>query len=326
MGLTYHHLDLPTVRQKSAVAIGVSGGPDSLALAWLLKEWAVTHDIKLHILTVDHQLRAEGAAEARIVADIVRTWPQTIHTILEWTGPKPQTGLLEEARKARYALMTQYCTEHTIEMLFLAHHQDDQAETFLLRLAKGSGVDGLSGMLPTQERSGIILVRPLLNLPKDDLVAVCQDNDLAFVRDPTNENTAYTRPRLRAAKAALEEEGLSAKRLATTAMRMARARQALEYMAEQTHGALLKDEAAAHWAYDLPGFRAAPPEMAVRLLQKAQAQISTLSRDYPPRLEKIEQLAADIQSGRQEAAVTLGGCLFVPDDKNGLLWIKREVT
>jgi len=242
MGLSYRDLNVSSYTAQSAVAAGVSGGPDSMALAWLLKDWAAAHNIALHLLTIDHGLRTESADEARMVADAVKDWPGTTHHILNWEGEKSDTRLLEAARTARYALMRDYCTTHNIHYAFVAHHQDDQAETFLMRLAKGSGLDGLAAMRTEQPMGEITLVRPLLNIPKEDLVALCDAQNIPYVRDPTNEMTTYLRPRLRAVREALEQEGLTSKRLSTTAARFARARDALDIVADFIYNNALVEE------------------------------------------------------------------------------------
>lgn len=324
MGLSFSDLDLSVYTAQRTVAVGVSGGPDSMALAWLLKEWAAAHDIHLHLITVDHGLRAESADEARMVGDAVKSWPNVTHVILNWAGNKPEARLLEEARTARYALMRDYCVAQGVTHLFIAHHQDDQAETFLMRLAKGSGLDGLSGMKSDQAMDGVTLVRPLLAVSKDDLVALCEENNVPFVRDPTNEKTEYLRPRLRAARAALEEEGLSAKRLATTAMRLGRARRALEEMSARAWSDAVRSEMCEAVSFDLNILKSYPEEIVLRVVLMAVEGVRVSTSPYPPRMEKVEALVGDFMRGKLHKTTTLGGCLFVPDDKNGLLWIRRE--
>ncbi|MCB1721002.1 MAG: tRNA lysidine(34) synthetase TilS, partial [Alphaproteobacteria bacterium] len=111
------------------IAVAVSGGPDSMALCWLLSRWAVERGVKIHVLTVDHGLRPEAAEEAIQVGAWLGGWSQQVeHHILRWKTPA-DTAIQEEARKARYGLMAEYCRVHDIRHLFLAHHRDDQAET-----------------------------------------------------------------------------------------------------------------------------------------------------------------------------------------------------
>ncbi len=323
MALTYQSLDLSVYAEESDIAVGVSGGPDSMALAWLLHQWSLENKINLHILTVDHGLRADSAYEAGAVGDAVKNWPLAQHRVLAWTGAKPETRLLEEARRARYDLFSTYCRDHAINYLFIAHHQDDQAETFLFRLAKGSGLDGLSAMQRLQTLGGVTLVRPLLDVSKQELVDLCAAQNIPFVRDPTNEKTDYARPRLRAARAVLEEEGLTSKRLATTAMRLSRAREAFETIA----GIVYEDVAqqtGAGVSLDRDKLHVWPEEIVLRVVLKAMKAIRGEAQAYPPRMEKVEELVREWMTGGLEKTTTLGGCLFVPDHKNGLLSLKVE--
>ena len=170
------------------VAVGVSGGPDSMALAWLLSQISKTNpgSPPIHALTVDHGLRTESAAEAAQVGVWVSGWPGLTHHVLRWEQGA-DTRIQEEARRARYDLMAEYCRARDIRHLFLAHHMDDQAETVLFRLAKGSGLDGLAGMKPWQERGDIVLLRPLLEIPKERLLETCASESIPFVKDPSNE-------------------------------------------------------------------------------------------------------------------------------------------
>ncbi len=324
MGLSLTDLDLCAYADQTAVAVGVSGGPDSMALAWLLKDWAAERDIFLHLITVDHGLRSESAAEARMVRDVVKNWPNTTHVILHWEGDKPDARVLEEARTARYALMRDYCTVQNISYLFIAHHQDDQAETFLMRLAKGSGLDGLAGMKIEHDIAGLVLVRPLLSVPKSELVALCDQKNIPYVRDPTNDKTDYMRPRLRAARAALEEEGMSAKRLATTAMRLARARAALETYAGDAYTACVCSRSDTAISFHVNLLRIYPEDIVLRVLLRAMGEVRISDTTYPPRLEKVEGVVDMFLRDALEKTTTLGGCLFVPDAKNDLLWVKGE--
>ncbi len=306
-----------------AIAIGVSGGPDSMALCKLLSHWAAPQNIIVHAITVDHGLRTESADEAKQIGDIVRHWPQVKHVILRWEGEKPESRILEEARAARYDLIKTYMRQHGISHLFTAHHQDDQAETFLIRLAKGSGLDGLAGMQKIAQQDDISLCRPLLDVSKADLIAYCEAENIAFVNDPTNENEKYLRPRLRASRAVLEEEGLSAKRLSVTAMRLARARSALESMAEELFERALKDQSADQIVLDWAMLKSAPEELTLRVLTQAIDRIHP-EDDYGPRMERLEQLLARMLGDKTFNGATLGGCLFAPSAKNGTLTITKE--
>src|SRR5579885_530585 len=178
------------------VAVGVSGGPDSLALMILTDRWARRHGGTAWGLIVDHRLRPESASEAATVAGwlAARGIP---HTVLAWEGEKPATGIQEAARAARYRLLTAWCAAQGCLHLLTAHHRDDQVETYLIRRRAGSGVDGLAGMPAVRELSQLRLVRPLLGVPKARLAAFLDVEGQPCVRDPSNINPAFERARLR---------------------------------------------------------------------------------------------------------------------------------
>ncbi|NUB15861.1 tRNA lysidine(34) synthetase TilS, partial [Azospirillum brasilense] len=212
---------------KPRVAVGVSGGADSLGLALLVQRWAAERAGDVLALIVDHGLRAESAAEAARVGG----WLQArgiAHAILRWDGEKPPTGIQEAARAARHRLLAERCREEGILHLALAHHRDDQAETVLLRFGRGSGVDGLAAMAPVRAGGAVRVIRPLLDLPHDRLVVTCRAFGQEWIEDPSNRNPRFARARLRAAEEALAAEGLDAPRLTDLARRAARARNPLE--------------------------------------------------------------------------------------------------
>lgn len=169
-------------------ALALSGGPDSMALLHKLKP-----DIAF---IVDHGLRPESATEAAQVNARAEALGVPAK-ILRWEGKKPTTGIMKAARQARYELLLEACHQSGFTHLFLAHHQDDQIETYLMRKERGSGWRGLAGMPWLAERAGVTLVRPLLDVPKPDLLAYCERERLDYVDDPSNRNPAYTRSRIR---------------------------------------------------------------------------------------------------------------------------------
>ncbi len=152
----------------SSAVLAVSGGPDSVALMHLARRWAKLtgrDPASLAVVTVDHGLRSESASEAAFVAGEARALGLAHHT-LPWAGEKPKTGIQAAARQARYDLLAEYCAQRSIGCVAVAHTADDQAETFLMRLRRGSGVDGLAAMAAVSERGAITLVRPLLSFSK----------------------------------------------------------------------------------------------------------------------------------------------------------------
>lgn len=294
------------------MAVAVSGGPDSMALLSVMRNYAQDRNIKLHVLSVDHGLRAEAKEEVAQVAQ----WAQThnsdyiFHSILTWEGDKPNSALMENARKARYGLMAKYCKRNHIQLLFLGHHQDDQAETFLIRLAKGSGLDGLSAMQDLQQYDDdVVLARPFLSVSKVDLVSHCEGNNIPFVQDPSNQNDNFLRPRLRASMDVLSAEGLTPKRLSLTAKRLSRARQALDEIAGNAYQASLVSESKGRKDFDYNALKSCPVEIAFRVIACALEGIRPAA-EYQVRMEKLEDLIDDLLTHETFKARTLGGCKF----------------
>ncbi len=280
------------------ILIAISGGPDSTALAWLATHWRAARLAArkgagevpvLLAATVNHGLRSDSAAEAEQVG----RWCASIglrHTVLHWQGEKPAHGIQDAARTARYDLLIQLAHETGADALAVAHTQDDQAETVLFRLARGSGLSGLAAMKPTSERAGITILRPLLEVPKVRLVATLQAENIGFVQDPANANPRFTRARLRALAPSLAQEGLDARRLSLLAARMARADDALEAATDEA-GRLIgqvapEDDEAVR--LDASAFAQLPDEIAQRLLGRA---ITRMGHEGPVELGKLETLA-----------------------------------
>lgn len=293
------------------VAAAVSGGPDSMACLRALADLADPEGgPDIHALTVDHGLRTESADEAAAVGRWVKGWPHVRHTVLRWDDPKPATRIMEQARAARYRLMGEYCVKNGIKHIFLAHHRDDQAETFLMRLSAGSGLDGLAGMRGEQIlENGLVLIRPFLEIPKAALISFCETRGVPFVRDPGNENPAYARARLRAGQEALEREGLTPQRLAVTARRLERAREALEDLAARAADEALIAHEDGRIVYTEESLLRWPAEIRLRVIRRAVALLGP-GEGYGPRLDRLEILAEALFTDGVFRRRSLGGVLF----------------
>src|SRR5688500_149409 len=169
------------------IAVAVSGGGDSMALVLLLEDWTRERGGRLLALTVDHGLRPESAEEARRVHDILQS-RGIEHRVLTWEGEKPQSHIQERAREARYALLCAECVREKIPFLAAAHNAEDQIETFWMRLAHGSGLDGLAGMAARREMRGMDLLRPLLGFSREELRRYCAQAGIEWIEDPSNQN------------------------------------------------------------------------------------------------------------------------------------------
>jgi tRNA(Ile)-lysidine synthase len=275
-----------------AIVLAVSGGPDSIALMWLAARWrrALTRGPRLIAVTVDHGLRPQAAREAREVKNLAKHLDLP-HRTLRWHGAKPKTGVPAAARAARYRLLAQAARASGATHILTAHTRDDQAETLLMRMLRGSGIAGLAAMARQSEREGVWLARPLLDIPKSQLVATLKKANIAFADDPTNRDTNYTRPRLRALMPALAAEGGNAKNLVRLASRLARANAALEVLVDAAERYLvLRDRNdAARFGVDAAAFAGLPEEIRLRLLMRA---IDRVGHEGPAELGKVEALLA----------------------------------
>lgn len=274
-----------------ALILAVSGGPDSVALMWLAARWrrALKRGPELTAVTVDHGLRAEAAREARDVKRLAAIL-DIPHRTLRWTGTKPKTGLLAAAREVRYGLLAKAARAAGASGVFTAHTRDDQAETVLMRMARGSGIGGLGAMATQTERHGIRLVRPLLHIPKARLIATLRKARIDFATDPTNADLAYTRPRLRALMPALASEGFDSRNLARLATRLGRADAALELMADGAERFLaLHSPSGSPDGIDARAFAGLAEEIRVRVLLRA---IDRIGHEGPAELGKVEHLLA----------------------------------
>src|SRR3981081_3059494 len=230
-----------------AIVLAVSGGPDSIALMWLAARWrrALARGPRLIAVTIDHGLRAEAAAEAREVKRLARSL-ELPHRTMRWTGAKPKTGLPAAARMARYRLLAQAARSHGATHILTAHTRDDQAETLLMRMLRGSGIAGLAAMARQSERDGVLLARPFLHVSKSQLIATLKKAKLGSADDPTNRDLNFTRPRIRAVMPVLAAEGGDTRNLARLASRFARANAAVEVLADGAERYLaLRDREAA---------------------------------------------------------------------------------
>jgi tRNA(Ile)-lysidine synthase len=291
------------------LAVAVSGGADSMALALLTDSWARHRGGAIAALTVDHQLRPESVAEARQAGAWLAARGVAHHTLV-WDGPHPAGDIQAAARAARYRLLEDWCTEHGYLHLLTAHHREDQAETFWLRLARGSGLDGLAGIAAVSERAQCRVLRPLLDVPPERLRAWLRHEGQPWIEDPSNRNVEFARVRVRAARALLAGEGLSAERVGETLRHLGRARRALE----AATAALLARGVTVHPAgfawLDPDPMRRAEAELGLRALA---AMLTTIGgADYPPRLERIERLYDALRGDDLGSGRTLGGCQLVP--------------
>jgi tRNA(Ile)-lysidine synthase len=298
--------------------LAVSGGPDSTALLVLAARWAkrLKPAPKLIAVTVDHRLRAEAAREATAVKRLARKLG-VAHRTLQWRGKKPKSGLQEAARVARYRLLADTAARAGYAHILTAHTLDDQAETILFRLARGSGLLGLAGMahaspLPIGGRASLFLVRPLLRLPKARLVATLQAERIGFSEDPSNDDPRFARVRLRGLMPELAREGLDARGLARLAARVRRADAAIEFAVGAARAALAPGPWPARGpiTFATAQFADLPAEVALRLLGRAVAHSGD---EGPVELGKLEALYEALRLAPSRLRRTLAGAQITLD-------------
>ena len=296
-------------------AVAVSGGGDSVALMHLACAYARREAVVPPIvLTVDHGLRRTSAKDAKTVTG----WAKRLGLkarVLTWRGKKPSTGIEAAAREARYRLMGAYLRKQRIATLFVGHNQDDQAETFLMRLARGSGLDGLAGMQPraawpVDGFAELVLARPLLGFGREDLRAYLRAKDQPWLEDPMNQDSAFDRIKVRQAQAALEGAGLTPARIAAAAAHLARARESLEVMTAAVLARAVRQQGKNGVVLDAAALAAAPREVGLRAL--ASVLMTVGGATYRPRFDSLERLFERIAVGDLRGGATLHGCQIRP--------------
>lgn len=303
--------------RQPLLAVAVSGGRDSLALALLAHEWASARGGRVVAMIVDHGLRAGSDREAAATRDLLNGHDIEA-VVLRWTDPKPQSGVQAAARTARYRLLRAECRRRDILHLLLAHHADDQAETVTMRAARGSGVDGLAGMAAQVERAEVRLLRPLLAVPRSALTATLTARGVTWFDDPSNTDLRFERARLRAdpGAATAVPAGDGAQR-AGGERRLARA--AVETLEFDRAGAAIIDRAE---------FCRLAPDLQAGLLRRIVLAVG--GRDHAPRRDRAERaarrLAAPVERGKSGKGqdFTLSACRLalrqVPGERR-LRWI-----
>jgi tRNA(Ile)-lysidine synthase len=302
-----------------AVAVAVSGGADSMTLLSLAHDWAAETGATLTALTVDHGLRPEAGAEAAQVA----AWCAAhgiAHETLVWTGGKPYKGLQAAARAARYALLHEWCHARRHTELLVAHSENDQAETYLMRMSRGSGIDGLAAMPLVSDRNGLRLIRPLLTVSRARIEATAAARSLETISDPSNRDRRYARVRMRDKLKLLETHGVSVAAIAGTARVFGNMRAARERAIAALAGDIAVLHPQGYASIARAGLAANDPELARGLLAAVLMSVGGL--DYPPRRERLARLMADILGNVDFRPRTLGNCVI--SSRGEGLFIRRE--
>lgn len=297
------------------LAVAVSGGRDSLALALLAHEWAAACAGRIVGLIVDHALRPESAAEAATTEARLRSHGCDTE-ILRWSEAKPRTGLQEAARAARYRLLREACRRRGILHLLVAHHADDQGETVAMRAARQSGPDGLAGMSAAVESPEVRLLRPLLGISRSRLTATLLARGVPWIDDPSNADPRFERARLRAG-----HQPMSAADSGRPAREQRLAAAAVEVLEISPTGDV---------AIDRSAFVRLGRDQQVRLLSRVVQAVG--GGDHPPRRDRLDRavgrLCGAVERGKSGSALdfTLSACRLllrqVPQSRR-LQWIVR---
>lgn len=297
------------------LGVAVSGGGDSVALLHILSQCFEPGQVELHVATVDHGLRRGSAEEAAMVGRLAKSL-NLPHDVLTWDDWDGSGNLQDQARRARYRLLADWAKDRGIATLTVGHTADDQAETVLMRLARASGVSGLSGIPARRTMHGVTLLRPLLALTRAELREYLVRNHITWSEDPSNVDARFERVRIRQALQALEPLGLNIRGLAAVAQNMTQAREALDWytflaardLAEICDGDVVLDQRQ---------FRALPEEIARRLLVQAIRWVA--QTEYPPRSAPMSELLKSVRRGR---SMTLSGCHVLCQGPS--VWVSRE--
>jgi tRNA(Ile)-lysidine synthase len=304
---------------NSTLVVAVSGGPDSMALCRLACEWSEYYGIKVVGLTVDHNLRESSAAEALQVSEWLNVFGMEHHT-LSWgegrdylnRSKSPQS----DARDARYHILCNWCNQNGASVILTGHHSDDQVETFLYRLIRGSGIDGLAAMDVHIKRSGISIVRPLLQFSKSNLVATCNTFNQPYIQDFSNHDEKYTRVRIRKLITEFAKEGLDQDRLLNTIAHIRRAKSAITSFVDQ----FMEDHVVRHrngsLSFSLKAFSDSPVEIALRVLAKCLMTVG--NKRYTPRFSSLIDLYTCLHSADWSSR-TLHDCKISCVDKEVLI-------
>jgi len=309
-----------SLKVKEDLAVAVSGGPDSLALAYLTKCYSLKNKIKVKYYIVNHRLRKEASLEAQIVKKVLRKIDIQC-TVLNWNGKKPSKNIQGAARDKRYSLLANECKKNNINHLLIGHHLNDLFENFLIRITRGSGLNGLiSFSNNTKYRDqNLNILRPLLNLEKKDLLHISKEVFSFFIKDPSNINADYKRTRIRKLLHSLEKEGLDTKKLKLTINNLKDSDKSIKFYVEKNlekNSVFLKKNN----IYILNNnFLDQSHEVIFRSLTKIIQKLG--KKYYPVRGKSIDELIKGI-SAKSFLKVTLGGCFI--ERANETILISKE--
>jgi len=305
--------------KKDNFALAVSGGSDSLCLAYLSKMYSSEFKNKMHILIVDHKLRKESHNEALKVKKILKK-KEISSQILNWKGKIPKSNIQKNARNMRYSLISNYCMNRKIKYLITAHHMDDQIENFFIRLLRGSGLTGLSSMSESVNySSNLKIIRPFLSLKKTDLKYVTLKFFKTYIQDPSNEDEKFLRVRIRKYRKNMEKEGLDTAKIIKTVDNLLSAKKALDFYKNKALHKYVSFLSKNKCLINTQIFSEEAKEIVFKSFSDILSLVS--GKYYPPRSKKVVNLIDRAKKGKFSKS-TLGGCVI--EKKKGFILISKE--
>jgi tRNA(Ile)-lysidine synthase len=309
-------VDFRKIHNEKKVAIAVSGGIDSMALVFLAKKFVSTlaDGMELVAITVDHGLRPSSTKEAEFVGNVMKKH-EIEHYILKWEGEKPEFNVEAIAREKRYELLTDFCKSRGIGCLLVAHHADDQAENFLIRLFRGSGIDGLASMRDVNEMNGVKILRPLLEVTKEELREYLIKHDIKWIEDKSNYDERYLRNKIRGFLDDLDDKNAIVDRINSAVNSIAKAKDVIETELLKEAKEIVKYCDEGYVRLNVSKFCELDEELGLRLLAWCLMEVS--GNPYKPRLEKLKRVYDEVVGNKPVKSWTFYGCMLESSDVNG---------
>jgi len=305
---------------KENLAVAVSGGPDSLTLAFLAKCYSLKNQVKVKYFLVDHKLRKDSASEAKTVKDILKKTDIDCKILL-WNGKKPSKNIQATARDKRYSLLAAECKKNNIEHLLLGHHVNDLFENFLIRLVRGSGLNGLISFSKKTKYKNqkLDIIRPLLGIEKKDLIYAAKKVFNFYIKDPSNINKDFKRTRIRNLLQSLEKEGLDKKKLKLTINNLKDSDRSIKFYVDRNlrRNSIFLNKKNIYILNQ--NFFNQSHEVIFRSLTKIIQKLG--KKYYPVRGKSLTELIKGINA-KSFSKVTLGGCFI--DRVNETILISKE--
>lgn len=312
------------VKPAKTIAVAVSGGADSLALTFLLHEFCIKNKIKLHAVTIDHKMRKASSKEALQLHKILLENKITHQVLTIPSKNIPQKNIEANLREERYKLLYNFCIQNKIEHLFLGHQIGDAAENFIIRLFRGSQIDGLSAMQEIVQFNKIKLCRPFINTAKDELKQYLQSKKQKWFEDETNDDEKFLRNKIRKFFEQFEEKNLIQKRIQTAAQNIFETKELLDDILLREASNCLAFESEGNFLIDIEKYKKIPPKIAQKILSLVLIEIS--GKDYKPRFEGLKNFEANILNLKKGQKKNFYGCMAKHAPQGSGIDKKNKIT